>query len=110
MKQKIKLSLLIISGLVWAACSNTKYLKPGQKLYTGAEIKINPDSSAKIDHEKDVKATLETKTRPLSASRSTARSLHVHGEYWLSEQEGRARDRSPHDNGAGCDTRAGVEP
>lgn len=64
MKQRIKLSLLIISGLVWAACSNTKYLKPGQKLYTGAEVKINPDSSAKIDNQKDIKATLETKTRP----------------------------------------------
>lgn len=64
MKQPIKLSLLIISGLVWAACSNTKYLKPGQKLYTGAEVVINPDSSKKIDDQKEVKSVLETKTRP----------------------------------------------
>lgn len=64
MKQPIKLSLFIIACLVWAACSNTKYLKPGQKLYTGAEVLINPDSSAKIDNQKDVKATLETKARP----------------------------------------------
>jgi outer membrane protein assembly factor BamA len=64
MKQPIKLSLLIIVCLVWAACSNTKYLKPGQKLYTGAEVVINPDSSKRIDNQKDVKATLETKTRP----------------------------------------------
>jgi outer membrane protein assembly factor BamA len=65
MKQPIKLSLLIFSCLVWAACSNTKYLKPGQKLYTGAEVVINPDSSARIDHQKDVKETLESKARPL---------------------------------------------
>lgn len=64
MKKLIKPSLLIFLCLVWAACSNTKYLKPGQKLYTGAEVKINPDSSGRIDDEKEVKATLEDKTRP----------------------------------------------
>jgi len=64
MKKLIKLSLFILVCLIWAACSNTKYLKPGQNLYTGAEVKINPDSSGRIDNEKDVKATLESKTRP----------------------------------------------
>jgi outer membrane protein insertion porin family len=64
MKKLIKPSLLIFSCLVWAACSNTKYLKPGQALYTGAEVKINPDSSGRIDDEKEVKSTLEDKTRP----------------------------------------------
>jgi len=64
MKKLINPSLLIFVCLVWAACSNTKYLKPGQKLYTGAEVEINPDSSAKIDNQKDVKGVLESKTRP----------------------------------------------
>lgn len=64
MKKLTKLSLSILICLVWAACSNTKYLKPGQSLYTGAEVVINPDSSGRIDNEKDVKATLESKTRP----------------------------------------------
>ncbi|MCX2480931.1 BamA/TamA family outer membrane protein [Pedobacter sp. MC2016-15] len=64
MKKLIKPSLLVFVCLVWAACSNTKYLKPGQKLYTGAEVVINPDSSAKIDNQKDVESTLETKARP----------------------------------------------
>lgn len=64
MKKLTIYGLFIFSCLVWAACSNTKYLKPGQTLYTGAEIKINPDTSAKIENEKDVKATLESKTRP----------------------------------------------
>ena len=64
MKKLIKPSLLVFVCLVWAACSNTKYLKPGQKLYTGAEVVINPDSSAKIDNQKDVKSDLESKARP----------------------------------------------
>jgi len=64
MKQQIKVSLLILISLIWGACSSTKNLKPGQNLYVGAEIKINPDSSFRIDDQKDVKRTLESKTRP----------------------------------------------
>lgn len=64
MKKLINLSLFIFTCFVWAACSNTKYLKPGQILYTGAEVKINPDSSARIANQKDVKSALESKTRP----------------------------------------------
>lgn len=64
MKKLIKPGILIFSCLVWAACSNTKYLKPGQTLYTGAVIKINPDSASKIDDQKTVAADLESKTRP----------------------------------------------
>jgi len=56
--------LFLLACLVWAACSSTKSLKPGQILYTGAEVKINPDTSGKIDDEKQVKADLESKTRP----------------------------------------------
>jgi outer membrane protein insertion porin family len=64
MKQLIKLSLLILICLVWSACSSTKHLKPGQNLYVGAEVKINPDSSVRIANQKDVRKTLESKTRP----------------------------------------------
>jgi len=59
MKQQIKVSLLILISLIWGACSSTKNLKPGQNLYVGAEIKINPDSSFRIDDQKDVKRTLQ---------------------------------------------------
>ncbi|MNX02974.1 Outer membrane protein assembly factor BamA precursor [compost metagenome] len=55
--------LFLLACLVWA-CSSTKSLKPGQILYTGAEVKINPDSSGKIDNEKQIKNDLEAKTRP----------------------------------------------
>lgn len=64
MKRRIRPIVVMVSCLVLAACSNTRYLKPGQSLYTGAEVKINPDSLGKIDNEKDVKSTLESKTRP----------------------------------------------
>jgi outer membrane protein insertion porin family len=64
MKQLTRSGLFIITCLIWAGCSTTKSLKPGQYLYTGADIKINPDSTAKIDNQKEVKEQLESKTRP----------------------------------------------
>ena len=64
MKEVIKLSLLILICSFVAACSNTRHLKSGQNLYVGAEININPDSSFRIDDQKEVKKTLESKTRP----------------------------------------------
>ena len=64
MKKLTRSSLLIFTCLIWGACSTTKSLKPGQFLYTGAEIKINPDSKIKIDDQKEVKDGLENSTRP----------------------------------------------
>lgn len=64
MRELTRPLLFLLACLVWAACSSTKSLKPGQILYTGAEVKINPDSSGKIDNEKQVKTDLEAKTRP----------------------------------------------
>lgn len=64
MKQLIKPILFLFACLVFTSCSTTRRLKPGQYLYTGAEIIINPDSSARIDDQKQVANTLESKTRP----------------------------------------------
>jgi len=64
MKLTIKPLIFLFICLVVASCSSTRRLKPGQILYVGAEVKINPDSSVKIDNQKDVKKTLESKTRP----------------------------------------------
>lgn len=52
---------LFASGLASAtlSCSNTKYLKEGQMLYTGAEINIKNDSLSKQE-EKDLKSALES--------------------------------------------------
>ena len=64
MNHLTKTYLLIIVCLILAGCSSARKLKPGQYLYTGAEVKINPDSSGRIKDEKQVKTTLESKTRP----------------------------------------------
>ncbi len=64
MRKLTRFGIFTISCLVFAGCSSTKNLKPGQVLYTGAEVKINPDSSGRIDDEKDVRNTLKGKTRP----------------------------------------------
>lgn len=64
MKKLIRPTLLIVACLVWAGCSTTKNLKPGQYLYTGADIVINPDSTKKIADQKLVKKDLEARTRP----------------------------------------------
>ncbi|SOD15252.1 Outer membrane protein assembly factor BamA [Pedobacter xixiisoli] len=64
MRKLIKIGAFALACSIFANCSNTRYLKPGQNLYTGSEIKINPDSAAKIDNQKQVKKELEGKTRP----------------------------------------------
>lgn len=64
MKTQIRLLSFLFLCVIAAGCSSTRGLKPGQVLYTGADVKINPDTSAKIDDEKYVKNTLEGKTRP----------------------------------------------
>lgn len=64
MRQQIKSGLFILACLIFGACSSTKNLKPGEVLYTGADININPDSTEKIDDQKEVKGILLDKTRP----------------------------------------------
>ncbi len=55
---------LILACLFMAACSGTKHLPPGEKLYTGAEIALQ--SSGKMDKKKKrvIKKTAEKTLRP----------------------------------------------
>jgi outer membrane protein assembly factor BamA len=64
MKQLINTTVFLLACLVIISCSSTRRLKPGQHLYTGAKVNINPDSAKKIDDQKQVKTALESKTRP----------------------------------------------
>jgi outer membrane protein assembly factor BamA len=64
MRKLIKIGAFALACSIFANCSNTRYLKPGQNLYIGSEVKINPDSSSKIDRAKQVRKELESKTRP----------------------------------------------
>lgn len=64
MRKRIRPLFFMSLCLVFSACSNIKYLPAGQNLYTGATVKINPDSTGKIDEESNIKGILEDKTRP----------------------------------------------
>src|SRR6202012_1466274 len=55
--------LFIFSALFISACSNTKYLAPNQKLYTGGEIKI-ADKDMKKSDAKELKEDLSSLLRP----------------------------------------------
>ncbi|MFT3903709.1 MAG: BamA/TamA family outer membrane protein [Niabella sp.] len=46
------------------ACSSTKHLKPGEILYTGAEVRLNPDTAPKYKGQKDFQIALMERTRP----------------------------------------------
>jgi len=57
------LLLLIAICLLIASCSGTRHLPPGEKLYTGAEIKItSPD---KIRNKRSVKTVAKNAVRPI---------------------------------------------
>ncbi|MCH5599415.1 hypothetical protein [Niabella ginsengisoli] len=47
-----------------SSCSTTKHLKEGEVLYTGADVTVNPDSAIQVSGQKDLRSTLEDKTRP----------------------------------------------
>lgn len=67
MKDLRKQSLLAFAGIILfsllSSCSNTKFLKEGDYLYTGADIKIKTDSLPSSD-KKELKTALEEKVIP----------------------------------------------
>ncbi|WEK68267.1 MAG: BamA/TamA family outer membrane protein [Candidatus Chryseobacterium colombiense] len=67
MKNKLSIyfKYLFASGFaaVSLSCSNTKFLKEGQMLYTGAEVKIENDSLSKKER-KELKTALEANLTP----------------------------------------------
>ena len=56
--------LFILIAVFASACSTTKYLAPGQKLYTGGEVKI-ADKDIKKGDAKALKSELEGLLRPI---------------------------------------------
>jgi len=55
--------IFVLIALIASACSTTKYLAPGQKLYTGGKIKIT-DNSANKNDKKAITAEMEDMLRP----------------------------------------------
>lgn len=56
-------SLLILVSLLIASCSGTRHLPEGEKLYTGAEIKL--ESTEKISNDGMIEDAAESAVRPL---------------------------------------------
>src|SRR5471030_1140787 len=55
--------IYILIAMLMTACSTTKYLAPGQKLYTGGEVKIIDKDIKKADA-KAIKGEMENLLRP----------------------------------------------
>ncbi len=64
MRTIYSISFLLAAAITISSCSGVKHLKEGQVLYTGAEVRINPDSAKKVPGEKTLKSSLEAMTRP----------------------------------------------
>ena len=62
MTKHFSIYLLLLSALL-AACSSTRRLQPGQVLYTGATVRLNPDTPA-VKDQKTFKTELESRARP----------------------------------------------
>lgn len=61
-RKSIIYNFLLLIGII-SACSNIKYLPKGEKLYTGAEVKIT-DNQASRSERKSLEAELEGLLRP----------------------------------------------
>ena len=57
--------LFLITTWMISSCTGLKALKEGEVLYTGATVRINPDSAKKVPNEKELKSALEEMTRPV---------------------------------------------
>jgi outer membrane protein insertion porin family len=73
--------LVLLVALFVSACSTTKYLDPGQKLYTGGEVKIT-DKDVKKSDAKDLKAELEALLRP----KPNSKILGLRVKLWIYEK------------------------
>jgi len=61
---KLRYILITVIAVFLSACSTTKYLGPGQKLYTGAEIKITDKQNSKKGDIGPITTDLESLLRP----------------------------------------------
>jgi outer membrane protein insertion porin family len=73
--------LFIFIALFTSACSTTKFLDPGQKLYTGGEVKI-VDKDVKKSDAKALKSELEALLRP----KSNSSILGLRYKLWIYEK------------------------
>jgi len=63
MSRGYKFFFIAICSMLLYSCSNTRYLKSGQNLYVGADVKIKEDSLSKSE-KKELKTALSSLVRP----------------------------------------------
>jgi outer membrane protein insertion porin family len=73
-----RLIYLIVLTVIVSACSNTKYLVNNQKLYTGADIKVDPSEITKSD-QKFITAEMGDLVRP----KPNAKILGLRYKLWI---------------------------
>ena len=73
--------LVLLTFLLLYGCSTTKYLAPGQKLYTGAQIKI-ADKTVKKSTKDDLSDEMEALLRPLP----NGKILGIRFKLWLHDR------------------------
>jgi outer membrane protein insertion porin family len=78
----------IIVCLLLAACSGTKYLPSGEKLYTGAEMKLESADQIKNREKRYVKTMAKNSIRPLP----NKTFLGMRPKLWLYMAAGEAPD------------------
>ncbi|SDS20362.1 translocation and assembly module lipoprotein TamL [Winogradskyella sediminis] len=85
MKRFLKHSIALLSfGILVYSCSITKYIPEDEKLYTGAKIEIEADST--VQDTKDLKTELETVLRPEPNSKFLGMYLGLY-YYYKSQKE-----------------------
>ena len=85
MKRFLKHSIALLSfGLLVLSCSITKYIPEDEKLYTGAKIEIEADST--VEDSKGLKTELETVLRPEPNSKFLGMYLGLY-YYYKSQKE-----------------------
>lgn len=85
----LKLMVICCGTLLFSACSNTKYLQPGETLYTGSKIKYTAsDSSGKAE-----KAVLKEELNALILPKPNRKILGLRIKLWFYNIAGKPRGK-----------------
>ncbi|WP_462264706.1 translocation and assembly module lipoprotein TamL [Mucilaginibacter sp.] len=84
------LTVLTITSILLSACSNTKYLAPGQKLYTGGEIKITDKQNTTTTEAKALSADLAGLPRPKPNAKilGLRYKLYLYNRFYTTKKKG----------------------
>ncbi|GAB2706328.1 BamA/TamA family outer membrane protein [Mucilaginibacter koreensis] len=84
------LTVLTITSVLLSACSNTKYLAPGQKLYTGGEVNITDKNNTSSNENKALTTDLEglLRPKPNSSILGLRYKLYLYNRFYTTKKKG----------------------